>query len=704
MKNAPFYFFILLLILSLSASAQTSNVIYPRNYDTKFKDVYVDASNEGFAVGTCGVVARTTDAGMSWTLYDAAPSSFDYRSVTCPNDDCSGAVIAGDGIILKRAANGSFGMTVNEDYQGIRRLHDLDNNVVIADQESSTYFRSTDGGQTWAESTLPDAGAQGSVMEFANGTTGYVFDNQRALFKTTDGGTTWTSTGYVSESSPGAMHWRNADLGWYYQSGSEPTIFKTTDGGQTWADLNVTEIARRMMFMESFSDDHLFGVGIVDEIWESTDGGATWVRSFFPGQSGTRPSTSNNHHRRGDEIFVPSDAAEIFYSAVDFTNWEGQIPSDRGAITTVAFFNDDIGVAAGRTSFLIKTEDGGDSWAPLISGNLNRNAPVTKIDFRAEDTFVLYYGNDFPRITTDGGQTFVRYFDADSGLGQGDANVFHNFANGDVFVMGTEQSGISTDDGMTWTLTDHGLDRRINVVHFPTAETAYAAGERVLAKSTDGGKSWTELTSPSASAGWDGIHFFSADRGVISTLSRTAYLTEDGGASWTILPSTAAGASDYDPVSEALYTAAFESGNNGSLNRGFEEGDRWERTSFLCAAARGIDVTPSGNFVYLVGDGGHIERHATADITRTRNTVRAAISLKAFPNPTSGRLSVELPRTSQNTVLEVFGADGRRVQSLSVPIGTERFDFSLEGEKPGLYVLHWVGNDGTRHTGRLVLR
>ena len=386
MKTVSLNFILLLLLaFSLSASAQTSNVVYPRDYDTKFQDVYVDASDEGFAVGTCGVVVRTTDGGMNWTLFDAAPSSFDYHAVTCPNDDCSGAVIAGDGIILKRAASGSFGMTVNEDYQGISRLHGLDNNVVIADQESTSYFRSTDGGQNWTVSSLPEGRRQGSKMEFADGKVGYAFDDEKALFKTTDGGGTWASTGYVSVDFPGTMHWRNADLGWYYQSGSAPTVFRTTDGGQSWTNLNVTETSRRMLFIESFSDTRLFAAGIVDEIWESNDAGVTWVRSFFPGQSGTRPSTSGNYHRRGDEIFVPSDAAEIFYSATDFENWEGQVPSDRGGLEAVAFFNDDIGVVAGRTSFLIKTEDGGDNWFPLTSGNPNPNAPVTTIDFRSAE-------------------------------------------------------------------------------------------------------------------------------------------------------------------------------------------------------------------------------------------------------------------------------------------------------------------------------
>lgn len=704
MKNTAFYFFILLLFFSLSTSAQTSNVVYPRDYDTKFQDVYVDASDEGFAVGTCGVVVHTTNGGMSWELYDAAPSSFDFRAVTCPNDDCSGAVIAGDGIVLKRAANGSFGMTVDEAYQGVSILHGLDDNVVIIDLESSNFFRSTDGGQTWTEQTLPGDLGQSDKMEFADGKVGYVFVTDMTLLKTTDGGGTWAGTGYVSEDSPSTMHWRNADLGWYYQSGSEPTIFRTTDGGQSWTDLNVSEIARRMLFMESFSDTHLFGAGIVDEIWESTDGGATWVRSFFPSESATRPSTSGNHHRRGDEIFVPSDAAEIFYSATDFTNWEGQIPSDRGGLTAVDFFNDDVGVVAGQTSFLVKTEDGGDTWFPLVSGNPNPNAPVTKIDFRAEDIFILYYGNDFPRITMDGGQTFTRYFDDASGLSQGDANVFHNFANGDVLVIGFEQSGISTDDGATWTLTDHGLDRRINVVHFPTATTGYVGGERVLAKTTDGGQSWTELTNPSASTGWDGLHFFSADRGVISASNRTAYLTEDGGATWLQLPVSAAGASVYDPVSETVFSTSFESGNNGYLNRGFEEGARWERASYICAAARGVGITPSGRYVYVVADGGHIERHETANITGTRNVARTAVNLKAFPNPTSGRLQVELPRAQRATVLDVFAADGRRVQSLSVPVGTERFELSLANEKPGIYLLHWVSEEGLPYTGRVVLR
>ena len=125
MKNAALYLFLFLLLASFALTAQTENVIYPRPYDSKLADVYIDSSDEGFAVGSCGVVLHTTDAGDSWNLFNASGGGWDYATVACPNDDCGDAVIIGDNIILRRQSNGNFTTETSEDFNNVAVIHDI---------------------------------------------------------------------------------------------------------------------------------------------------------------------------------------------------------------------------------------------------------------------------------------------------------------------------------------------------------------------------------------------------------------------------------------------------------------------------------------------------------------------------------------------------------------------------------------------------
>jgi len=331
---------------------------------------------------------------------------------------------------------------------------------------------------------------------------------------------------------------------------------------------------------------------------------------------------------------------------------------------------------------------------------------VSAIDFRSENEFVLYYGNAYPRITTNGGDTFSQYYGEETGISQGESDVFHNFADGRILTMGRLEYAISNADQTSWTVSTHGFERTINAVHFPTDMIGYAVGNRILAKTTDGGVTWTELTEPQfqQSANWEGVFFYDERRGMIGKPNRDGFLTTDGGETWTAKGAAAAGVYDYDTSSGTTYSLSFESGNNGYLNRSEDMGESWERVSYMCAAGRAISLTPSNNFVFLGGDGAHVEKHRVSELTSNRPTPRAVADLRPFPNPTGGGITLTLPRATETTSLTVFAADGRRVEALNVPAGTESFNLDLSGQKPGLYLLSWLGTSGVRHTGRVVLR
>lgn len=705
MKNTHFCFLLFLILLCVALNAQTENVVYPYTYDSKLKDVHVAANDLGFAVGSCGVILQTSDGGDSWSLASVSGSSWDYTAVLCPNDDCGKAIIVGDGILLRRQPNGEFTIEISEAYRDVLALHGLDNEVVIADRNGSTYLRSTDGGATWTELSLPDNRNQSWFQSFADGTTGFVMNDSRQLLKTTDGGASWTMTGYTSASGNTAMHWRTPLLGWF-QSGSGGDIYKSTDGGASFEKLEAVNVPRRLYFLASLTDDHLVGLGFVNEVQQSLDGGKTWNRTFLPQAPGNRPTFYGNFHQRGETFFSPSDGNEIFRSPAGFTDWEGTIPADRRGSGPVAFFNDQVGIVAGSSSFLIKTTDGGDTWQQLTTASPNVNAPVSSIDFRSEQEFVLFYGNAYPRITSDGGATFRQWFGEETGIAQGEADVFHRFADGRLLVMGRFDYAISNPDQSSWSISPHGFERDVFALHFPTENVGYAVGDGLLAKTTDGGQRWTELTAPAnnQNSRFVGVHFYDELRGVIGKTSGGGYLTTDGGQSWIDKGNAAAGQIDYDPVQDATYSVAFESGNNGSLNRSLDRGESWQRVSFLCAAGSALSVTPSGAYVFLAAGGSHVEKHAAAELTGTRNNPTVTRPLRVFPNPGSGLLNIDLPAMTTAAQLRVFTAAGRAVTTLALPAGTERHALDLTAQPAGVYLLSVIAADGKRYVGRVMLR
>jgi photosystem II stability/assembly factor-like uncharacterized protein len=692
-------FCFLLLLSPTLLFAQLDGVVHPKNFDTKFQDVYVDGNDFGFAVGTCGVVARTQDAGVTWTVLPALEGEYDFYAITCPNDDCNQAIIGGEGAIFKRQSNGSFSLIASGNDYMINYFHQLAGGTVIGDGGGDKYVRTTDGGSNWT--VIPLDVIQGNEMAFGDNNTGYYMDNNDALMKTTDAGLTWSPTGFtLANGSVRTMYFRDANTGWF-QEGSSRSFWKTTDGGQTWTDLEVTDGPRSTLYIESFSEDHLVCLALVNDLWTSMDGGATWTRGSFPTDQGTRPGFYN-YHRRGDEFFIPSDAGEVFYSPAGFTDWEALFGGTRGSVTNIEFGTNQLGVAVGFVGFSVITRDGGDSWEDLDDvGGIPR---ATDIFFLSENEFVILYSNSDPRISRDGGESFAT-LTVDPTSNRQNFTQMERLPSGRLYVHGFNTGAYSDDNGDSWTLTNNANNFAAGTMTFLDDQVGFAGGlQGQVSRTMDGGQTWTDLTKPStSSADITSLYFTSADEGYVST-STIQYRTTDGGQTWAM--NRDAGGSNYrvSPDGSAIYAARYESGNNGTLRRSTDGGQSFETLEYSCAALRGGGLTPDGKFYFTGGDGGHIRKHDLDRLVPTRNNVPVARRLKAYPNPAEGQATLELPVQSTTTFLSVFSADGRQIRHLSIPAGTERHRLELSDIKPGLYLLSWTGAQGERYTGRLVVR
>jgi hypothetical protein len=65
------------------------------------------------------------------------------------------------------------------------------------------------------------------------------------------------------------------------------------------------------------------------------------------------------------------------------------------------------------------------------------------------------------------------------------------------------------------------------------------------------------------------------------------------------------------------------------------------------------------------------------------------ISISAYPNPTSGKLTVQLPTSAQQGRLEVYNKDGQLVQTLKVPTMSKSIPIDLSTKAKGLYLIRY---------------
>ncbi|MEI6900153.1 MAG: T9SS type A sorting domain-containing protein [Bacteroidota bacterium] len=240
--------------------------------------------------------------------------------------------------------------------------------------------------------------------------------------------------------------------------------------------------------------------------------------------------------------------------------------------------------------------------------------------------------------------------------------------------------------GNSWTLLPSGTNFNLYSIHFPTENVGYAVGEHELVlKTTDKGASWTAVCN------WGGddlftVNFIDPLHGIVGGDNDVLMRTSDGGLNWVTL--VGGGYGWFFSVCMTDTNTAFAAGGEYQWGKLYKiTGDY----SYLltCGVKNWLLSVhfPDANTGFVAGQGGTIFKtdNGGGPVGVSERKV-ATNSLKLYPNPTSGNLTIEAP---EKGTLFVFNLNGGLKLQQKITKPTTTADVSKMPE--GLYVVKVVG-------------
>ncbi len=226
-------------------------------------------------------------------------------------------------------------------------------------------------------------------------------------------------------------------------------------------------------------------------------------------------------------------------------SWNPQTSGVNATLYGISFCNSTTGAAAGNNGDILKTTNGGSTWQSAQSGWM-----VTYYTAEQIDPLNAYVGGvntifqSFGSKTVNGWQSltnfnFYVYQGGVGNEGQIKDFAFIDPAHGFAAIQVWDGEGAiveTTNGGSTWQ-TIFWNDYALYAIDFPTADVGFAAGYLgTIARTSDGGRSWQNLTSPTNNTLLS-VSFVDANTGWIVGQNGTIIHTLNGGNSWTIEPS-----------------------------------------------------------------------------------------------------------------------------------------------------------------------
>lgn len=539
----------------------------------------------------------------------------------------------------------------------VRELYDVwtDGSIVIAvggtdeppwdPDEDGIVLRSTDGGDTWSEVSIPTTNPLQGV--WGVGSTIIAVGWGGTVLRSTDRGATWTR---VPTAVTAALRdvWGAGST--FVAVGASGTILRSTNGGVTWAAVE-SQLQSGLSGVSGVGSV-LIAVGGSGTILRSADQGASWSAISIPTSDWLRAVAATS------QAFIATSSLDRMYRSTDGgLSWEmvtaggngkgifgglwgsgstfiavgGSADNDLDIYQSVLLRSTDSGsnwstvplhpesrgphgdllrgvsgsggavFAVGTWGAIHRSVDAGGSWQPVTRGSTDYYFGVTG----SGATVVAVGLGGSVRRSTDGGANWAAAANYAGGL----CGIGH--IDSTFIALGDRGTGLrSTDGGANWSpFTAELVLRDWKCGVWGSGSTIIAAGGRTILRSTDAGASWTTiLTSPAGNL--QGVW------GIGSTVvavdaSGDIFRSEDGGATWSVGSTGTTGWLSHVWGSGETFIAV---GSEGTIIRSNDSGLTWSKVPSGTTAWLG-GVAGAGSTVIAVGEGGTILRSTDGGVS-----------------------------------------------------------------------------------------
>jgi photosystem II stability/assembly factor-like uncharacterized protein len=263
---------------------------------------------------------------------------------------------------------------------------------------NGTLLKTTDGGVSWNPEN-PNSGGIIHSLSFSDSLNGWFADDSGRVGRTTNGGSTWSFVNYGIVINVEKVEFLNRDTGWVLPMCPNNVFARTTNGGASWMAETLRIGCTNVMRFVNLDTGWAGGTFNSIFLMRTTDGGMTWS---------PQDTMGNN------------------------------------TITSLFFLNSQTGWAAGYSSQVSYTTDGGATWGQAM----NSFNDIHVIKFVSATTG--WIGADIGQIgyTTDGGHSWtlqavqqngpvgsirsMSFSDASNGWAVGDNGLFLHTTTGGI--------------------------------------------------------------------------------------------------------------------------------------------------------------------------------------------------------------------------------------------------------------------------------
>jgi photosystem II stability/assembly factor-like uncharacterized protein len=415
-------------------------------------------------------VLKSENGGQTWVqINNGIPNSEGNRFVGFlemhPTNTqmlfaASGNNAKGPGGIFRTTTGGvSWQKVLSDDIFTVVTISPSNTNVIYAGS-GTAFYRSNDGGNSWQKFWKEEEFCWGppgiragipisAVVDPYDPMTVFANNYGGGNFKSTDGGQTWvnSSKGYTGAH----LHDIAVDVSnpAYVYSIGRSGPFRSFNGGHDWAGLAFPPATQAEWNAVSINPANSQEVLVADEIegrmFKSTNGGNSWRLVFDHPDAGDPCNSGPQECRHGfkDITYAPSDT-NIVYAGMrkGRRSIDGDFPA--------------------RPSFgIYKSTDGGETWFEINNGLETSLININCIAIHPNNADIVYAGTwrDGVFKTTDGGQSWIMM---NNGLVSADVRALAiDLQNPEVVYAGLGAgAGIfkTTNGGELWEEINNGLN------------------------------------------------------------------------------------------------------------------------------------------------------------------------------------------------------------------------------------------------------